>query len=362
MTWICGATGAGKSAAAWALFNELAASGQRVGYVDIDQLGMLYPETDDDPYRFALKSDALARLVSGYARAGAQLLLVSGVIDPNLGPRHSLPPEVDLTLCLLSPNPTVLRERILARGWGEEDAEEAVAEDALLRDSGLADVVIETSGMSVAETVERLRHVSSRLAPSTGDCSSMVCSTATSDVLVVTGPRVVGSSTIGFGLAMSHWRAGRRTGFADLQQLGFISRADGRTDGETRLGISQLATMHDLMTERGAERLVVSGHLDASDRALLRAALPQARVTIVRLRADMETLQEHAHARAKGSAARLAGDDLLDADEAYQDMVVATALDEQEWLDATAADDAVVDVSGRTPTEVVTEIQSLAVE
>jgi len=47
--WVCGASGAGKSVAAWALFEALAAEGVRVGYVDIDQLGMLYPAAGDDP-------------------------------------------------------------------------------------------------------------------------------------------------------------------------------------------------------------------------------------------------------------------------------------------------------------------------
>ena len=45
-----------------------------------------------------------------------------------------------------------------------------------------------------------------------------------------------------------------------LQQLGFIARA-GRTGSESALAVGQLAAMHELMTERGAELLVVSGHL-----------------------------------------------------------------------------------------------------
>lgn len=117
--WICGAAGAGKSAAAWGLFEELAAAGKRVAYIDIDQLGMLYPEVDDDPgWHHAVKGEALATLMPGYATAGAQLLIVSGVINPHEGPRTHLPPNTDLTLCLLSPDPAVLRRRILERGWG----------------------------------------------------------------------------------------------------------------------------------------------------------------------------------------------------------------------------------------------------
>jgi CO dehydrogenase nickel-insertion accessory protein CooC1 len=84
--WICGASGVGKSVAAWALFETLAAEGFRVAYVDIDQLGMLYPAGSDDPERHLLKAEALLALLPGYASAGAQVLVVSGVVDPRLGP------------------------------------------------------------------------------------------------------------------------------------------------------------------------------------------------------------------------------------------------------------------------------------
>src|SRR5215213_10895377 len=152
--WICGASGAGKSAAAWGLFEELAAAGKRIAYVDIDQLGMLYPAADDDPgWHHAVKGEALARLVPGYVAAGAQLLIVSGVTDPHEGPRTHLPPNTELTLCLLSPDPAVLRERIIARGWGQADADEAAAENALLQAAPFVDVQIETAALSVAETV-----------------------------------------------------------------------------------------------------------------------------------------------------------------------------------------------------------------
>lgn len=344
MVWVWGASGAGKSVAAWALFEELA--GERVAYVDIDQLGMLYPLAGADHH--ALKAEALARLVPGYAAAGARLLIVSGVTDPHRAPQL---PGADLTVCLLAPDPAVLRERILARGWGEAAADEAVAEDALLRAAPYVDVRIDTAALSVPETVARLRELA-RLtdpAPETPDAASP----ASTGVVLVTGPRAAGSSTVGFGLARTRWRAGRRTGFLDLQQLGFLA-ADGRA-----LAVAQLAAMHELMTERGAELLVVAGHLSIADRALVRAALPRATVTVVRLRADERTLAEHVRSRVGGSDARLAADDLVGADQDHQAAVVAAALAEQQVLDRSAADDAVLDVTGRTPAEVVAEVERL---
>lgn len=350
VVWVCGAAGAGKSVAAWGLFEELAAAGERVAYVDIDQLGMLYPEACG---HHAVKGAALATLVPGYVAAGARLLVVSGVVDPCEGPRT--PPDTDLTLCLLSPDPAVLRQRILARGWGQAGADEAVAENALLQVAPFVDVRIDTAALSVAETVARLRefaHVAD------GARVAGLTSRASTGVVLVTGPRAAGSSTVGFGLARGRWRAGRRTGFLDLQQLGFITRA-GRTGSRPALAVRQLAAMHALMTERGAELIVVSGHLSIPDRALVRAALPRATVTVVRLRADERTLTEHVRARVAGSDARLAADDLLGADQDHQDAVVAAALAEQQVLDAYAADDAVLDVTGRTPEEVVADVERL---
>jgi broad-specificity NMP kinase len=356
--WVCGASGAGKSVAAWGLYEELAAAGARVAYVDIDQLGMLYPVADDDPaWHHALKGEALAAVLPGYVAAGAQLLVVSGVVDPHEGPRKQLPRDTDLTLCLLAPDPAVLRERILARGWSQADADEAAAENDVLRAAPFVDRRIETTELSVAETVARLRDVA-HVGGEARETGSGATSSSSTGVVVVTGPRAAGSSTVGFGLAVGRWRAGRRTGFLDLQQLGFIART-GRTGSESVLAISQLAAMHELMTERGAE-LVVSGHLSVPDRALLRMALPRATVTVVRLRADERTLADHVRARVGGSDARLAADDLLDADQHHQDAVMAAALAEQRVLDtAPADDDAVLDVSGRSPAEVIADVARL---
>ena len=240
--WICGAVGAGKSVAAWALVEQLTDDGLRVAYVDIDQLGMLYPATDDDPQRHRLKAEALRELLPAYASAGAQLVVVSGVIDPRRGPSPALASGVDLTLCLLSPNPAALRERILARGWAMDVADEAAAEDAVLRQAPFVDVV-ETSGLTIAATAERLRALVRPAAASTASPGRMTSSPATTEVVVITGPRASGVSTVAFRLSSDRWRAGARTGFIDLQQIGFIA---GGTDThhplEPALAVHQLGS------------------------------------------------------------------------------------------------------------------------
>jgi adenylylsulfate kinase-like enzyme len=354
--WICGTVAAGKSTAAWRLFQDLTASGHAVAYVDIDQLGMLYPDDETDPEGHALKCAALDALVPGYVGAGAEVLVVSGVVDPHRGP--TLTADVNLTLCLLSPDPVAVRQRILDRGWEEAVAEEAEAENALLQAADFVHVVIDSAGLSVADTASQLRGVvggASRPAAAPG---AMPASEVDLDVVVITGPRAVGTSTVAFGLAMRRWRANRKTGFLDLQQLGFLSM-NGRPATDVDLPIGQTAAMHRLMAARGAELLVVSGHLTVSDRAVMERSLPKARVTVVRLRADEMALREHVCARARGSDARLAGDDLLSSSREHQDLVVATAVAEQATLDATSIDDAVLDVSGKPAEETITEVEAL---
>lgn len=356
--WVCGAVGAGKSVTAWALFEALADAGVTVAYVDIDQLGMLYPAADTDPQRHLLKTHALVSLVPGYLAAGAQVLVVSGVINAEAGPERDSVAPVDFTLCLISPTPDSLRGRILARGSGQDAAEEAVAEDAALRRATFIDVVVETAGLTVSQAAARLRQFVTVAEPSPAP-TAPVASSATTAVVLVTGPRAAGLSTLGFGLAMTRWRAGHRTGFVDLQQLAFLAAPTASNSTRSALAIRQFATMHEYMTGRGARLLVATGHLSTGDLETLTDYIPRGRVTVIRIRADTPTLRAHVRERIAGSAARLAGDDLAGAGYEHQQAVIAQAIADQEHLDAHAHDDAVVDVTGRSPADVIDEIERL---
>ena len=358
VVWICGASGSGKSVAGWALFEQLAADGIRVAYVDIDQLAMLYPAPSDDPDRHGLAAQALAGLLPGYSSTGAQVVVVSGVVDARVGPAGGLNDE-NLTLCLLSPGPAALRERIRDRGWNTSAADDAVAEDATLRCAAFPDTVINTAGLSVPETVARLRDFVLVTEPTGPAAASLVTSPARTPVVIITGPRAVGTSTVGFGLAMGYWRAGRRTGFVDLQQLGFVAGPAACRRRNRNLGINQLAVMHTFLAARGACRMVVSGHLGIAERTTLRECLPAAEITVIRLRADAATFRSHVRARAAGSDVRLAGDDLLGAPSQHRRAVVAAALAEQGELDAGSLGDAVVDVTARSPADVLTEVERI---
>jgi broad-specificity NMP kinase len=357
--WVCGAPGAGKSVAAEALYRALARDGVAVAYVDIDQLGMLYPADDDDPDRHVLKDEALLALLPGYTAAGAQVVVVSGVVDPEGGPVRLLAAELHATLCLLSADPAALRARIQDRGWDERDVGRAMAENGALRGASFIDFTLETAGLSVAQTVEQLRTNVRVGAPRRETTPSTRCSPGRLRVVLVTGPRALASSTAGFALAANRWRRNQRTGFLNLQQLGFLAGHEPAQPDDSSLALTQLAAMHALLDTRSAQLLVVGGHLGIDDRGPLRSALPEAAVTVIRLRADAPTLQASVRDRARGSEARLAGDDLLGAAPNYQAAAVAAAVTEQRLLDAHAGDDHVLDVSARTTVDVVTDIERL---
>jgi hypothetical protein len=228
-----------------------------------------------------------------------------------------------------------------------------------LRTAGFVDATVDNSRLSVQDTVQRLRVLVEMAESPVKGPPSVVSSSAELPVLVVTGPRAVGSSTVGFGLAMTRWSAHLCTGFVDLQQLSVLGTPDQTTTADSDLMIVQLAAMHGFFAARGAGLLVVSGHLGVADRGSLRAALPMAPVTVVRLRADAATFEAHVRARFAGSGARLAGDDLQGAESSYRDSVVAASITEQEYLDVHATGDAFVDVTGRTPTDVVAEVERI---
>ena len=276
--------------------------------------------------------------------------------------RHGSFPRSDLRrrphVVLAHARPPGLRERILARGCGPDAADEAAAEDALLREAPFVDIAIETSDLTIAGTAERLADLVRPVEPSTTPPRRMASSPAATGVVVITGPRASGTSTVAFGLATDRWRAGLRTGFVDLQQIGFIAGGTHTHLAEPALAIHQLAAMHSLMAARGAELLVVSGHLDArTPRRLERCACRRRRSTScgsVLTRPPSRPTCAAGHGAARrgwpgttcwGRAPRT------------RPTWWPRHLSQQELLDAAAAEDLVLDVGGRSPADVVSDVE-----
>lgn len=156
LLWICGPPGAGKSTVGWAVHRGLVDAGVRNAYVDVDQLGMCYPEPEGDPDRFALKTRNLGLLAESFRDAGARLVIVSGVLDPVNGVDPADLPGTRLTLLRLRCDEDELLRRYAERGTAPELLD-AVREFARAMDAhGIGDLLVDTTGLDVPTTVLRV--------------------------------------------------------------------------------------------------------------------------------------------------------------------------------------------------------------
>lgn len=350
--WLAGAPGAGKSATAWHLFSE--AVGSAMAYVDIDQLGMLFPEPEDDPDAERTKALALAATVACYARAGVERLVVSGVIEPGaIGMvRELLAHATELRIVHLRVAEETLMRRLAGRGWPDELVERAVAEQRDLAHAEV-DARIDVRAESVADVADAIGPLLGAPGSAVGHVEELPDAEVTGPlevpITIVTGPRAVGKSTVAWELFQRRAAAGERTGFLDLEQLGFAYVADGL---RVRLRVRNVAATADVFRRQGAGEVIVNG----SVRGELEMLRELGDVRVIRLTASAADLAERVGRRAvDAGSARLAGDDLLGADPERQEAVVREILAEERWYETSGIGE-VVSTSGLAVAEVVDEI------
>ncbi|MBE3074962.1 MAG: AAA family ATPase [Actinobacteria bacterium] len=339
--WLCGAPATGKSTVAWQVFSDLAGQGLCAGYLDIDQIGMLAPPPDADASCHRFKVDNLAGMVRNYRTAGTQVLVISGVIDPEHG--HDFAEaavDADITFCHLTLDEPTLRERLAARGWPSEAADEAMVMMSGLADAPFVTTVIDTTGrdaVGVARDVATLVTA----AASTPDTQELpACSDGA--VTMIIGPRAVGKSSVSWGMAMRRWVSGERTVYVDLDQLGFLRPAPS----DASLQGANLGVIWRNALSRGANRLIANGMVTTNeDLAILRHAVRPARVQALRLAANPDTLWERIRARSAGSPARLISDDLENAAPDVQRHVHRVAVGQNVEYAASNLGDDVIDTT-----------------
>jgi broad-specificity NMP kinase len=332
--WLYGAPGVGKTTVTWELFVRLVRQGVPTGYVDIDQLGMCYapptprhraPEPADDPGRHRLKARTLDAVVANFADAGARCVVVPGVTDPVRGVETDLVPHAALTTCRLRVEPTDLRRRLAGRGGQADQLSEAFAEalaeaDALDR-AFATDPCVDTTGLTVAEVVDRVRArsgwpdlaapVGTREKPSP---RRQVPDPTPGDILWLCGPAAVGKSTVGWQVYQQVRRAGVNAAFVDLDQIGFHRPVPAGDPGNHRLKAANLAAVWRSFRASGAGCLIAVGPLDRpEDVAVYTAALPAATITLCRLHASRQVVADRVARRGRGLTPTpgLAGDDLI---------------------------------------------------
>ena len=317
--WICGPSGVGKSSVGYELFDQLTRAGTAAAYVDLDQIGHSYPAPADDPRHHGLRSRALGQVWAGFRAAGAECLLVSGLVDnpEQVGLHAEQLPGAALTVCRLRVDSDELRERFAQRGWMPQLTEDAVRNGVELERTGFADLVLDTTGLSIPAVAARIRATGW---PARGGASptrsglysqpSPLPAERPADVAVlwICGPPAVGKSTVGFDVFLRVIGEGTPAAYVDLAQIGFYRPALAGDPDQHRLKAAQLGRLWPELYAAGARRLIVSGGVtDPADIDRYRSAVP-GKWTVCRLTAGPERLTERTLLRGSGGGPAIPGD------------------------------------------------------
>jgi hypothetical protein len=353
--WLYGPPGVGKTTVGWEVFTRLDVP---AGYVDIDQLGMCYgpptagdrtPEPPDDPGRYRMKARNLDAVVVNQRAAGARLLVVSGVVDARRGVDRDLLPHAAVRTLRLRADPGELRRRLARRARPGEDISRELAYAAELEVNHADDECVDTTGLGVAEVVDRVRLDASYPSVHSGPAPARA---APGEVLLVCGVSGVGKSTVGWQVYDRIRTSGTHAAFVDLEQIGFHRPAPA----DHRLKAANLAALWSTYHRAGARRMVVGGEVETTQALrTYAAALPAARLTVYRLDAGADTLRERILRRGRGvGAIDLAGDPLIGRPEsALREVADRAAAQARERAGVC---DVLLDTDGREVSDLVDEI------
>nr|WP_042180048.1 AAA family ATPase [Kibdelosporangium sp. MJ126-NF4]CEL14180.1 hypothetical protein [Kibdelosporangium sp. MJ126-NF4]CTQ88547.1 hypothetical protein [Kibdelosporangium sp. MJ126-NF4] len=301
--WLCGPPGVGKTSVAWQIHHHLRDSGVAAAYVDIDQLGMCFPEQESDPGRHRLKARTLASVVANFAAHGATCVVVSGVVDP--AARVAVPGAA-VTVCRLRVDRDELVRRFVGRSGDEESVPGVVAVADDMDASTIADLCVDTTGLTVPEVAAAVTAAASGWRTATGGPPPLpVFAPADGRILWVSGVPGVGTSMVGFTLYQRALHAGHTMGYLDLRQVGF-----GAHEGvDHQLRAANVAAVWQAYRDLGADGLVIAGEISTAEPYA--DALPAATLTVCRLHADAADLAERILPRGERSSWPQPGDPLL---------------------------------------------------
>ncbi|WP_328471756.1 adenylyl-sulfate kinase [Actinoplanes sp. NBC_00393] len=146
---ITGTVGSGKTSAAEALGDLLAAQGIPHAVLDVDWLRRAWPAPPGDPFNGAITLRNLRAVAANFVEAGARRLILAGVIESR-AERASYQDAlgVPLQVCRLHVGLPVVRERLRRRNPDEPWFLDRAAElDHILTREKLEDILIDaTSG------------------------------------------------------------------------------------------------------------------------------------------------------------------------------------------------------------------------
>jgi gluconate kinase len=346
--WLYGPPGVGKSATGFELFQHLLERGDRVAFVEIDQIGMCMPAPV--PVRSAAKADNLLGMLENFAAAGADGVVVSGDLVETASD-VLMRAQTRPVLCRLRGDDDVTRQRLTIRESLHWAMPSSVYESY---DVPLGDLDVTTHPLSVSEVAVEIvlrlgpwppaATVTSRPTP------RVPPRIETSSAILITGPRAVGTSMVAWQVLTGSVASGHRTGYLDLDQLGFVPVA--LQERALAIKLANLATCWAGFQDQGAERLVLCGHPDRHDLRSLRELMPSLRV--VGLTAADHTMLERARRRSRHKDIWLPGDDLFGRDDTYLLEVVRQAA-----VFELGQADLIIQTDSLTPTEIAEGIAPL---
>ncbi|MER7081560.1 Adenylylsulfate kinase [Saccharopolyspora kobensis] len=307
--WVCGPPGVGKTTVAWEIRSRLIREGVDAGFVDIDQLGMCFPEPAGDPGRYRMKTANLRSVVAHFQAAGARCVIVSGVLDAARGVEAEEIPQARLSLCRLRADHDELAQRFRARQGENAPVTEMLREAEALDAGNVAGTCVDTTGRTIGETAELVRQrCGFRPARQANGQPRAPRRSTTADgaVLWLCGADGVGKSATGFAVYQQTLHAGHTAAYVDLDQLAFCG-----PPGDHRLKAANLAALWETYHAAGARHLVITG--PAEDAAAVKTyteALPGAAFTVCRLHAAADQLAHRIALRGKGEGWPQPGDPL----------------------------------------------------
>ncbi|MDA3645461.1 hypothetical protein LZ318_18825 [Saccharopolyspora indica] len=353
--WVCGPPGVGKTSVAWAIRERLIGEGIDAGFADIDQLGMCFPEPTGDPGRYRMKTANLRAVVAHHQTAGAQCVIVSGVVDAARGVAAEEIPQARLSVCRLRADHGELAQRFRARQGQSAPVTEVLREADALDAGAIAEVCVDTTSRTIGETAELVRqqcgHWPGDPAPRQGRAPQRTTS-ADGAVLWLCGAAGVGKSATGFAVYQQTLHAGHTAAYVDLDQLAFCG-----PPGDHRLKAANLAALWENYHAAGARRLVITG--PAEDTAAVEIyfeALSGAVFTVCRLHAGADQLAHRIMLRGQGNGWPQPGDPLIGRPAAHLRQVAEAAAAQAEVLERAGLGDLRVDTSTRTAQQAAEEV------
>ena len=180
-------------------------------------------------------------------------------------------------------------------------------------------------------------------------------------VLLLCGPTAVGKSAVGWQLYERARRAGLRSAFVDLGQLGFLRPARASDPYDHQVKAANLTALWETFGAAGAECLVVVGPVHNQAAAqLYRRALQGATVVLCQLHASSAVLAERVMFRGQGRNWPEPGDPLKGRAAVILSAAAGKAASEAEDLEDSGPGDGRVDTDGRSVEEVVEAIVARA--